>query len=284
PLLILGLDWGVSGAAIATVIAQSIVLLLFIWFAKRHPLRPFDHFRFLGRIDQQKISRILKWSIPVAVENGAFTALAMVVTGMASAWYGEAAVAVQRVGSQIESMSWLIGIGFSSAITAFVGQNYGARQWGRIRRCYRISLATLLIWEAAVTLILLLGGRFLFSLFLPEPPAILDMGATYLRILAWCQLPAALEGACTGAFRGLGQTLPPSLSSVTANLLRPLLCWCFVQWMGLDGLWAGIALSAALRGIFMGVWYTLYEQRIPLEDEGVGIPSNPQGSFSVKDG
>lgn len=266
PLMILGFGWGVSGAAIATVIAQGMVLLLFVWFAKRHPQRPFDHFHIFGRMDRKRMRQILRWSLPVALESGAFTTLAMVVTGMVSAWYGETAVAVQRVGSQIESLSWLIGGGFSSAITAFVGQNYGAGKWKRIRRGYRISLGTLLIWEVVVTLLLVFGGRFFFSLFLHEPPEILDMGTTYLRILAGCQLFMALEGACSGAFRGVGKTLPPSLCSILSNLIRPLLCWSFAQWMGLNGLWMGITVSAALRGMFMFVWYTLYERRIPHVD------------------
>ena len=267
PLMILQFGWGVGGAAIATVIAQGMVLLLFVWFAKRHPQRPFEHFRILGRMNRTRIRQILRWSLPVAFESGVFTMLAMVVTGMVSAWYGETAVAVQRVGSQIESLSWLIGGGFSSAITAFVGQNYGAGKWKRIRRCYHISLGVLLLWEVMVTLLLVFGGRFIFSLFLRDPPEIVDMGATYLFILAGCQLFMALEGACYGAFRGVGKTLPPSLCSIISNLIRPVLCWMFAQWMGLNGLWMGITVSAALRGIFMFIWYTLYERRIPHIDD-----------------
>lgn len=267
PLMILGLGWGVRGAAIATVIAQGVVLTLFVYFAKRHPKRPFEDFRVFGRVDGQRVRQILRWSVPVAVESAAFTALAMVVTGMVSAWHGETAVAVQRVGSQIESLSWLIGGGFSSAITAFIGQNYGARRWERIRRGYRISLAVLLGWEALVTTLLVFGGRFLFSLFLSDPPEILDMGATYLRILATSQVFMALEGACSGVFRGMGETLPPSICSISSNLLRPLFCWGLAQLFGLNGLWMGIAASAAFRGTFMLTWYTLYERRIPREDE-----------------
>ncbi len=276
PLMILGWGWGVRGAAIATVIAQAIVLGLFVWFSKHHPHRPFSTFKIFGRIDGTRARQILGWSLPVALESAAFTSLAMVVTGMVSAWYGETAVAVQRVGSQIESLSWLIGGGFASAITAFVGQNFGARQWGRIRRGYRISLAVLLGWEIFVTALLMLGGRFLFSLFLSDPPEILDMGATYLRILAASQVFMALEGACSGVFRGLGQTLPPSLCSISSNLLRPLLCWTFAKWMGLNGLWVGIAVSAAFRGVFMVVWYTVHERRIPLENESRSLPSNSE--------
>lgn len=273
PLMIIVWGWDVKGAAIATVIAQGTVCTLFVLFIKRHPHRPFKHFRIFGRLDSTRVKQILRWSLPISVESGAFTALAMVVTGMASAWYGETAVAVQRVGSQIESMSWLIGGGFSSAVTAFVGQNYGARKWSRIRQGYRISLFTLLTWEVIVTFLLIFGGRFFFSLFLNDPPEILDMGETYLRILAGCQIFMALEGACSGAFRGMGRTLPPSLISISSNLIRPFLCWWLAQWMGMNGLWLGITLSASLRGIMMFVWYTRSERQLPKVDEvDVAIP------------
>ncbi len=272
PLMIFGFGWGIEGAAIATIIAQGVVCALFVWFVKKHPHRPFPRFRLLGPLGRAPTRQILRWSLPVALESGAFTALAMVVTSMVSAWYGETAVAVQRVGSQIESLSWLIGGGFSSAVTAFVGQNYGAGQWKRIRRGYRISLGALLGWEVVVTAVLVLGGRFLFSLFLREPPEILDMGATYLQILAGCQLFMALEGACAGAFRGVGKTLPPSVCSISSNLIRPLLCWGFAQWMGLDGLWLGITVSACVRGLFMFLWYTLHQRRMPREDAPMPVP------------
>ena len=267
PVMIFVFHLGVAGAAEATVIAQGIVCMMFVAYAKRHPHRPFEHFALWGRMSREKILQILRWSMPVAIESGAFTALAMVVTGMVSASYGETAVAVQRVGSQIESLSWLIGGGFSSAVTSFIGQNYGAGKWTRIRRGYRIAMGTLLCWEVVVTLLLVFGGRFFFSLFLREPPEILSMGATYLFILAGCQLFMAFEGACAGTFRGVGETLPPSLCSILSNLIRPLLCWLLSQFMGLNGLWMGITVSAALRGMFMLVWYTLYERRrIPRED------------------
>ena len=256
-----------AGAAVATVIAQGLVCALFIVFAKRHPRRPFSHFRIIGRLDMENLRHIIRWSLPVVVESGAFTLLAMVVTSMVSSMYGETALAVQRVGSQVESLSWLIGGGFSSAVTAFVGQNYGAGKWTRIRRGYHLSLTALLVWEALVTVLLIVFGRFFFSLFLHEPPEILDMGQTYLRILAACQLAMALEGACAGAFRGVGRTLPPSLCSVGSNLIRPLLCWVLAGWMGLDGLWWGITISAMLRGVLIFGWYTIYDRRMPRVDE-----------------
>ena len=170
-------------------------------------------------------------------------------------------------GGPLAYLSAAIGGGFSSAVSAFVGQNYGARQWARIRRGYRISLASLLMWEFLVMLVLAFGGRFLFSLFLSQPPELVRMGGDYLFILAGCQLFMALEGTCGGTFRGMGRTLPPSISSITSNLIRPFLCWALAQTMGLNGFWLGITLSASLRGLMMFIWYTLYQRKLPREDE-----------------
>ena len=267
PLMILGLGWGVKGAAIATMIAQAIVCGMLIVFAKRHPQRSFENYRVFGKIDASRVRQILSWSLPLVLESAAFTLLAMVVTGMVSSSYGADAVAVQRVGSQIESISWLVGGGISSAIAAFIGQNYGARKWARIRRGYRISLATMLIWEFGAMLLLAFGGRFLFSLFLSEPPHLVDMGARYLFILAGCQLHMALEGTCGGTFRGMGKTLPPSIASIASNLARPFLCWALAQRIGLEGFWLGIMLSAMLRGTVMFVWFTIYLRKVPTQDE-----------------
>lgn len=270
PLMILGLGWGVPGAAVATLIAQAIVCSLLLLIAKRHPQRPFPHFQLLGRFHRERTGQVVRWSLPVALESGAFTALAMVVTGMVSSAYGANAVAVQRVGSQIESLSWLVGGGFSSAVAAFIGQNYGARKWTRIHRGYHISLGALLMWETAVMLLLIFGGRFLYSLFLREPQ-LQQMGREYLLILSGCQIFMGLEGVCAGAFRGMGRTLPPSISSILSNLLRPLMCWALAQHMGLNGFWLGISLSAVLRGSMIFIWFTLQRRHMPRED-GAAAP------------
>ena len=109
PLMILVLGWDVKGAAIATVIAQTTVCVLFIWFIKRHPHKPFESFRILGHIDSARARQIMagaclsRWKAELAIPPDYFNGVRMV---------RETAVAVQRVGSQIESLSWLIGVDF----------------------------------------------------------------------------------------------------------------------------------------------------------------------------
>jgi putative MATE family efflux protein len=269
PLMIITLNWGITGAAIATLIAQAIVCALFIYSAKRGKTRPFEKFQIFNKINRKRMKAIISWTLPIAIESAAFTGLAMVTTGMVSARYGDTALAVQRVGSQIESLSWLIGGGFASAVTAFVGQNFGAGKLSRIREGYKVSLRALLGWEIIITLILVFAGKFLFSLFLSGSDEMLGMAQTYMRIIAICQIFAAAEGACAGVFKGMGKTLPPSVCSISSNIARPFLCWWLSGLIGINGMWLGMAVSASLRGISIFIWYTIYDLKNRRRGENV---------------
>ena len=267
PVLILVFRWGVVGAAIATILAQMVVCALFVLFAKRHKERPFERFSLFARPDKQILAQMARWSAPVGLESMLFTLLTMGTTRIAAS-FGQEAIAIQRVGAQIESLSWLIGGGFGTAVTAFVGQNFGARKWTRIHSGFRISLWTMVVWGITVTALLFFGGRALYLVFIrPEEVQILDGGATYLRILAGCQLFGCLESVSAGAFRGIGKTVPPSVSSISVNILRVPIAYLLSRTpLGLDGVWWGVSLTALLRGLVITVWYLLHARTLPHED------------------
>jgi Na+-driven multidrug efflux pump len=106
-----------------------------------------------------------------------------------------------------------------------------------------------------VTLALFFFGGNLFSIFLREPPELLVMGGTYLRILAFCQLAMCLESVSSGILRGMGKTLPPSVISILSNVLRiPIAAMLSRTALGLEGIWIGVTFGAFLRGLVMFVW------------------------------
>jgi Na+-driven multidrug efflux pump len=175
--------------------------------------------------------------------------------------FGPAAMAAGKIGSQIESLTWLIGGGFSSALVAFIGQNYGAGKTDRIRRGVNISLGVMGIWGALVVLFFYTAGKLVFYVFLPDP-AVAELGKYYLWILAVCHLPMNLEAVWAGAFKGRGETIPPSVVSIVSNALKPLLAWFLSRGsLGLYGVWAGISAGDTLRGIGLFVWHELAERR-----------------------
>ena len=71
-----------------------------------------------------------------------------------------------------------------------------------------------------------------------------------------------MEGAATGAFNGLGQTMIPSISSVIFNLLRiPLALLLSATPLGLNGIWWAVCISSVLKGTILVFWYAFYVRR-----------------------
>lgn len=265
PVLIIVFGWDVAGAAIATVVSQLFACFLMVLALKRGKTRPFEMIAFFARPQMIRIRQILRWSVPVGLESLFFTLLSM-VTSRFTAAFGADAIAVSKVGSQIESLSWLIGGGYGSALTAFVGQNFGAGKWGRIKQGVSISIWAMLVWGIFITLLLFFAGGGIFSVFLPGED-MAAMGAVYLRILAFCQIPQCFEAIGGSAFKGMGRTTPPSVVSISANVIRVGLCYGLpMTGLGLNGIWLGITLASVLRGTWIFAWYLVSARKHPRMD------------------
>jgi len=200
------------------------------------------------------MKQIFKWSIPFSVENACYTLLTMVIAN-ATAAFGADALAAARVGSQLEALAFLVGGGFASGLAAFVGQNYGARKFKRIKEGVRTSIVLMTIYGTAITLFLVFGARVLMSFFFQNEDVI-HLGIMYLRIIGAVQLFACLEFIAAGAFRGMGKTKPPSVISITFNALRiPVALGLGATHLGLYGIWLGMAIVNALRAVALLLWY-----------------------------
>jgi len=268
PILIMSAGWGIMGAAAATSIAQALVCALFLVAVKKSAGRPFSHFTFFSKADLNILKQIFRWALPVGLESLLFTVLSMFISRFVAA-FGSDAIAVQRVGSQIESLTWLIGGGFGSALTAFFGQNYGAGKWSRIHRGFKLATVAMIGWGIFVTLLLFFLASPLFRIFLPAPD-IVAAGTVYLRILSSCQILACLEAVAAGCFRGIGKTVPPSVVSIVGNALRvPLAYFLSTTSLGITGIWWGVAIGASARGIWVFIWYLVDSRKMPQEDEPI---------------
>jgi putative MATE family efflux protein len=260
PIFIFTLGLGVKGAAIATLIAQSISGTVMLSALLLNKNRPFEHYSFRFRPDLNKIKMILKWSVPIGLESIFFCFLAM-VTSRIQASFGADAIAVSKIGEQIESLSWLIGGGFGSALIAFIGQNYGAEKWERIRQGTKLSAFAMTLWGAFVTFLLLVPGAAIFSFFLPVP-RLIPLGRLYLFILAFAQLPMNIEIVASAAFKGTGRTIPPSLVSIVCNIIRPILAYILSRTdFGLYGIWIAISMTAIFRSLWVCIWYLAAEKK-----------------------
>lgn len=265
PLFIFTLGMGVRGAAVATSLAQLVGCALSLYWLLVRRDRPFPQLKLWTRPRRDHVKQILRWSVPVSVENLLFTFFSMIVARQI-ANHGSDAIAVFRVGSQAESLCWLVCLGFSSGLTAFVGQNFGAGRWTRIWSGFRLALLLILVWGVMASTLFFLAGRWVIGLFVPAEH-IIEMGGTYLWILAFCQVFFCLESIAAGAFRGLGRTAPPSIASVASNALRVPIVYLLADTpLGLNGIWWGITVTASLRGLWVFLWFLKYARSKPTAD------------------
>ena len=272
PLLILGFGpipaLGVLGAALATAGAQVVVTACFIAVMMKSQLS-YLKVNLFKKPDMKSIKVLCKIGFPGAVQNGAFTIIAMVLGRLVAA-YGPVSIAVQKVGSQIESISWMTAGGFSTALGTFVGQNYGAKQYHRIQKGYRTTLGLAISLGVITTLLLVFAGQPIFKFFLNENEAI-HQGTDYLKILGYSQLFMCIEITTQGLFNGLGRTYIPSIVGIILTGARIPLAYLIAtpQLLGINGVWWAITLSSVAKGIVLVAIYFYLQKRDQLyEHEG----------------
>lgn len=256
PLFIFGFGvihpMGVAGAAIATVLAQLVVMLLFLYTILLDTVL-FCDVHILHSYSSQHTREIFRIGLPSAVQSMLFSGISMVIARLIAGW-GDAAVAVQKVGSQIESISWMTAEGYAAALNSFVAQNHGAKNTDRIREGYRLSMIVMLSWGVFCSFVLIVFPQLIFQVFIQEAE-VLPMGVDYLRILGVSQLFMCMEITTAGAFSGLGKTLPPSIVSITLTGARIPMAILLGRWLGLNGVWWAITISSIGKGIVLLGWF-----------------------------
>jgi putative MATE family efflux protein len=263
PIFIFPLKLGVLGAAYATIIGQTVVFIMFIVFIKISEKRPFEKIKLFTVPKWNDIVWVIKKTLPIGAESFLFTFLVMATTRR-EAFFGADAIALSRIGSQIESLTWLVGGAFGTALVSFIGQNYGSKKWNRINETFKIASLVMFFYGAFVTFVLAVLGKYLFGLFLPDP-VLIERSVLYLRIIAICQIPLCLEAVSSNSFRGLGNTLSPAIINTICNILRVPFVYILsmeIFGFGLAGIWAGISLSACMKSIWSYTWYLITERKI----------------------
>ena len=254
PLLILGVGpfprIEVAGAAVATVSAQLVVMLVMMVgvFRSKKEENVLKGIRLFEPFSKEELGNICKIGGPTAIQGMVYCMISMVLTRMVAA-FGAEAIATQRVGGQIESVSWNTADGFAAALNAFVGQNYGAKKMDRVQEGYRISFWTVAIWRALIMLAFIIFPGPIAGVFFHEEKA-MEIAISYLIIIGFSEAFMCVELMTIGALSGLGKTKLCSVISITATSMRiPLAMVLSRTSLGLDGIWWALTLTSVAKGI-----------------------------------
>lgn len=260
PILIFGIfnikGLGVFGAGLATLIARMIVSLLFFIKYKNSLRVSEEPFKF----DSNKALDVLKLGAPYALQRVLFTGIGIIMAKIIAV-FGAIAIAVQKIGVQIEAISFMTVAGLNRAMRTFVGQNYGAKKLDRIKKGYKTGILLSVAFGLMTTSLLVIFSREIFSLFLQEEAAVV-MGSGYLKIIGYSQIFMCLESITGASFNGLGKTKIPSAVSIIFTSLRiPMAILLSKTFMGIDGVWWTISFSSMIKGILLMILFLIYSKR-----------------------
>lgn len=232
------LHWGIAGSAWATVIAQAFSFFLaIVYLNKSHPVLKF---RLKGfEFDREILNKSLAIGLPSGVQQMLVAAGMMALTRLVNG-FGTDAVAAFTAAGRVDTFAVMPAMSLSIAISTFVGQNIGAGRMERVRRGLRMSLYISGATSLLTTLLVVVFGWHLISMFNSDP-AVIAIGSRYLLIVGGFYIVFSSMFVINGALRGAGDTFFPMLVTVLAlwGIRVPVSTYLSGR-MGTDGIWWGV--------------------------------------------
>ncbi|MDI2882334.1 MATE family efflux transporter [Clostridioides difficile] len=257
PIFIYVFKFGVLGAAIATLIANIAMYIMF-----RVSSKGLFNFDFKIGIDKDKVIEIIKLGFPMSFQRVLFTLVNIILARIISI-FGSDAIAGQKIGLQIESITFMVIGGLNGAIASFTGQNFGAKKYDRIIKGYHTSLKIGIVYAIITSVVFLLIPEYLVTIFIKDN-ATIEIASMYLRIIAYSQIFSAIEMVSNGMFTGLGMPNIPATISIIFTVFRIPMALVFIKYFGVNGIWISISLSSVLKGIAS---YVMYRIKVRKDDK-----------------
>lgn len=254
------LGMGVEGVAIATAIANAVSAALIVRLLRREPGALRLEFRHM-RIYRKELKRMLQIGVPAGLQGMVFS-FSNVVVQSAINGYGAAAIAGSAAAVNFEYYCYYIIVACNGAAISFIGQNYGAGQYDRVRRIFRICMAMGLVGCFIANMVFTLNNQFFLSFFSTDPE-VLKYGAMRMEGVLICQFLACSYEISASALRGMGESMLPTLFTIFGTCVLRMV-WVFLVapfYKGFPELLQVYPLSWVLTGTMVLTAYFRYTKK-----------------------
>ena len=209
---IFGVELGVAGAALATLIA---IVAGNIWMAL-YFVRPDSYLTFsTAQMPPQRHlwSRMLKVGLPAGAEFGMMTVYLLVIY-MVSRPFGASAQAGFGIGLRIIQACFMPVVALGFAVAPVAGQNFGARRAERVKQTFYVAAGMATAGMVVVFLASQVAASSMIRVFTNEA-AVVSVGEEYLRIVSWSYIASGIIFVASSMFQAMGNTIPSLVSSFT---------------------------------------------------------------------
>lgn len=225
-IFVLGLNMGVAGAAAATVVSQVMSAVLVVVTLRNAPFSyrlVLRSIRFYGDM----LTRVVRIGLPAGLQSVMYSLSNIIIQAGINS-FGTDAMAAYTAYGKVDGLYWMAISAFGVAVTTFVGQNFGARRYDRMKKSIHICLGIAAGVTVVLSALILVIGRPLLSLF-TDDAAVLDTGYAMVRLIVPTYITYIFIEILSGAMRGAGDSLVPTIMTLTGVcLLRAFWVLCVV--------------------------------------------------------
>ena len=260
-VFVAGLRWGVTGAGLATVIAEGVSALLCAVYMQKHiPLLR------LTRRDMRVDRALLRET----VSSGSITALQQACQPIGKALIqsvinaqGVSMIAAFNAVGRVDDFACIPEQSISSGMMTCIAQNRGAGQSARVRETLRRGMQLEAVYGVCIAVAILLLKRPIMLLFAAQDSReMIDMGVSYLSLMALFYILPGMTNGIQGFFRGMGEMKTTLVATFIQISIRALVVYLLVPLVGLSGAAWACAIGWSCMLVYTGWRYTRVAKRL----------------------
>ena len=255
-LFIVGFKWGVSGAAVATVISQYISGIGIAVYTLKKSIR-LDEIKLGFNINLSGIKEIAGFSVLTCIQQSVMNLGILMVQGLVNS-FGTTIMAAFAAAVKIDAFAYMPVQDFGNAFSTFISQNYGAKKEERIHKGLKGAVFVTCAFGLAVSVIVCVFARQLMTVFVgTKEPEIVAQGVRYLRIEGAFYFAIGCLFLLYGLYRAIGK---PGMSVVLTFIslgTRVLLAYILsaLPLFGVKGIWWAVPIGWILADAVGIIYY-----------------------------
>ncbi len=274
-LFVMGLKWGIAGAAAATLIAQAVSSVFCFWHIRKIAFLKLKKRDFT--LEKRLTRRLFVLGLPMAFQNAIIAIGGMIVQFVVNG-YGVIFIAGFTATNKLYGLLEIAGTSYGYAMVTYVGQNLGAGKMNRIRSGMRAAMGIAMITSVVIALIMLSLGKYILGLFISGTPDVVEqtMGIAYfyLAVMAVCLPVLYVLHVTRSAIQGMGNTVLPMMSGVAEFVMRTLSVILLPMMFGKIGIFfAEIAAWIGADAVLVPSYFVV-ERKLERQMQGVALTEN----------
>ena len=251
PLFIGYFNWGIEGAAYATILSQGSAFLYGVIYSIWKSKIPFT---IPHLPDMKELKRISKLGIPAGLQMMTVSAGVTAIMGIV-AGFGTQVVAGFGAAQRLDRIIMLPAFTLGAAVNSMAGQNIGSGKWGRVSDISKNGITLILSVSLTISAIIFVSAESMIRLFINDPETI-AFGETYLKTVAFFYPFLGINFVLNGVVKAAGAMVQVLvLNIISFWILRVPLTYLFSRWLGAEGIAYGIGVSFIISSIFAIAYY-----------------------------